>query len=133
MGEADALCHRIGIMDKGKLVTIGEPSKLKDALGGDLLSITSKTPGCAAKLKELGYSVIDNSQDGQIDFVASQAENLIPNLLETLRTCGIGVESISIKKPTLDDVFLNFTGTRIEEGDTFAATRRTRRTARRLG
>jgi ABC-2 type transport system ATP-binding protein len=81
----------------------------------------------------LGYSVIDNSQDGQIDFVASQAENLIPNLLETLRTCGIGVESISIKKPTLDDVFLNFTGTRIEEGDTFAATRRTRRTARRLG
>ncbi len=132
MSEADALCQRIGIMNRGKLVTIGEPAKLKNELGGDLLTVVSKTPGCSEKIKEMGYTIID-SNDGQIDFVATHGEALIPNLLESLKACGVSVESVSIKKPTLDDVFLNYTGARIEEGDSYAATRRTRRTARRLG
>ena len=61
MSEADLLCDRIGIMDKGRLITVGQPSQLKATVGGDIVTISSKTPGCAERLKELGYSVISQS------------------------------------------------------------------------
>jgi len=132
MNEADVLCDRIGIMDRGQLVTLGEPSQLKSTVGGDILTISSQTPGTYTKVKELGYAIISQSVDGHFDLVVSNGENLIPRLLDTLKTSGIEVEAVSLKKPTLDDVFLKYTGARIEEGETWTETRRTRRTFRRL-
>jgi ABC-2 type transport system ATP-binding protein len=133
MNEADALSDRIGIMNKGRLVQLGEPSQLKSTVGGDVLTISSKTPGCSEKVKELGYSTISESANGQVELVVSNGESLIPHLLDTLKTNGVEVEAVSLKKPTLDDVFLRYTGARIEEGDTsWTQTRRTRRTFRRL-
>jgi ABC-2 type transport system ATP-binding protein len=75
----------------------------------------------------MGYSTIANSPDGRCDLVVNNGETLIPQLLEGLKAKGVVVESVSLKKPTLDDVFLKYTGARIEEGDTFAETRRARR------
>ena len=75
----------------------------------------------------MGYSTITDSPDGHCDLVVNNGETLIPQLLEGLKAKGIQVESVSLKKPTLDDVFLKYTGARIEEGDTFAETRRARR------
>jgi len=132
MTEADTLCDRLGIMDKGKLMTIGEPVELKATVGGDVVTISSQTSGCTSKLKELGYSVISEQTDGHFDLVVSNGENLIPHLLDTLKTCGVEVEAVSLKKPTLDDVFLKYTGARIEEGETFRQARMARRTFRRL-
>jgi ABC-2 type transport system ATP-binding protein len=132
MNEADMLCDRIGIMDRGQLVTLGEPSRLKSAVGGDVLTISSKTPDTYSKVKELGFAVISQSADGRFDLVVSNGENLIPRLLDTLKANGVEVDAVSLKKPTLDDVFLRHTGTRIEEGETWTETRRTRRTFRRL-
>jgi ABC-2 type transport system ATP-binding protein len=133
MNEADALSDRIGIMNKGRLVQLGEPSQLKSTVGGDVLTISSKTPGCSEKVKELGYPTISESANGQVELVVSNGESLIPHLLDTLKTNGVEVEAVSLKKPTLDDVFLRYTGARIEEGDTsWTQTRRTRRTFRRL-
>ena len=132
MNEADVLCDRIGIMDKGRLVTLGEPSQLKSTVGGDVLTISSRTSGSSTKVKELGYSVISESADGHFDLVVANGESLIPHLLDTLKASGVEVEAVSLKKPTLDDVFLKYTGARIEEGVTWTETRRTRRTFRRL-
>jgi len=132
MNEADVLCDRIGIMDKGRLVTQGEPSQLKSTVGGDVLTISSKTSDCRAKMEELGYSAISESADGHFELVVSNGEILIPHLLDILKTSGVEVEAVSLKKPTLDDVFLRYTGARIEEGEAWAETRRTRRTFRRL-
>jgi len=132
MNEADVLCDRIGIMDRGQLVTLGEPSQLKSTVGGDILTISSKTPGTHTKVKELGYAIISESTDGHLDLVVSNGENLIPHLLDTLKTNGVEVDAVSLKKPTLDDVFLKYTGARMEEGETWKETRRTRRTFRRL-
>jgi ABC-2 type transport system ATP-binding protein len=132
MNEADVLCDRIGIMNKGQLVTLGEPSQLKSDVGGDVLTINSKTPGTDTKVKELGYNVISQSADGHFDLVVSNGENLIPRLLDTLKANGVEVDAVSLKKPTLDDVFLRYTGARIEEGEAWTETRRTRRTFRRL-
>lgn len=132
MNEADELCDRIGIMNRGKLVMIGSPSQLKASVGGDVLTLTSKTAGFAKKVKELGYSAITKSPDGQIDLLVSNGERLIPQLIESFTTKGIEVETVSLKKPTLDDVFLKYTGTRIETDGSWAETRRTRRTFQRM-
>jgi ABC-2 type transport system ATP-binding protein len=131
MGEADVLCDRIGIMNRGHLATLGKPNELKAAVGGDIITINSGNPACFQKLKELGYSTITNSPDGHCDLVVNNGETLIPQLLEGLKAKGVLVESVSLKKPTLDDAFLKYTGARIEEGDTFAETRRARRAFKR--
>ena len=127
MGEADVLCDRIGIMNRGRLATLGKPSELKSTVGGDIITINSNNPNCFQKVKDLGYSTITNSPDGHCDLVVSNGETLIPHLLDSLKMSGVQVESVSLKKPTLDDVFLKYTGARIEEGDTFTETRRVRR------
>ena len=127
MNEADVLCDRIGIMNRGRLATLGKPSELKSTVGGDIITIISSNPNCYQKVKDLGYSTITNSPDGHCDLVVNNGETLIPQLLDSLKTVGVQVESVSLKKPTLDDVFLKFTGARIEEGDTFTETRRARR------
>jgi ABC-2 type transport system ATP-binding protein len=132
MTEADTLCDRLGIMDKGKLMTIGEPTELKATVGGDVVTITSQTADCPAKLKELGYAVISERTDGHCDLVVSNGESLIPHLLDTLKINGVEVQAVSLKKPTLDDVFLKYTGARIEESETFRQARMARRTFRRL-
>jgi ABC-2 type transport system ATP-binding protein len=132
MAEADALCDRIGIMDRGKLAVIGEPSQLKSAVGGDVLSIISKAPNLPAIVKELGYSTIAESSNGTVELLVANGEAAIPQLVEALRTKGVEVDSVSLKKPTLDDVFMKYTGARITEGESWAQTRMTRRTFRRL-
>lgn len=133
MNEADMLCDRIGIMDKGKLITLGQPSQLKSTIGGDVLTISSRTPGCASKLKELGYTTMaETATDGHLDLLVADGEKLIPQLLATLRASGVDVEAVSLKKPSLDDVFFRYTGARIEEGEAWTETRRARRTYRRL-
>jgi ABC-2 type transport system ATP-binding protein len=132
MVEADALCDRIGIMDRGKLAVIGEPAQLKSTVGGDVLSITSKAPNLSAIVKELGYSTIAELSNGTIELVVANGEATIPHLVEALRAKGAEVNSVSLKKPTLDDVFLKYTGARIGEGEGWMEARRTRRTFRRL-
>ncbi|MFH0847696.1 MAG: ATP-binding cassette domain-containing protein [Chloroflexota bacterium] len=132
MSEADALCDRLGIMDRGKLVTIGAPDELKSTVGGDVLTLTAKNPDLTSKLEALGYRAVGEAKDGHVNLFVSEGEKLIPQLLADLRTSGVEVEAVSLKKPTLDDVFLKYTGIRMEEGESFDQTRIARRTFRRL-
>jgi ABC-2 type transport system ATP-binding protein len=132
MNEADALCHRVGIMNKGKLVALDQPDRLKDTLGGDIVSIEPSSS--ASKLAELGYTLMPRS-DGPAQIIVADGERQIPQILERLKGSGVAVESVSLKKPTLDDVFLKYTGARMDQGqgDSFLDATRTRRTIRRLG
>jgi ABC-2 type transport system ATP-binding protein len=133
MNEADILCDRIGIMDKGKLVITGQPAQLKDTVGGDVLTISSKTPGLTETINMLGHAAINKYNNGQIDLLVDNGERLIPHLVESLQDGGIEVESVSLKKPTLDDVFLKYTGSRIEaEESSWKEATRARRTFRRM-
>lgn len=132
MAEAEALCERIGIMNSGKLAVIGEPAYLKSMVGGDVLTINSRTPGLTACVKELGYDLVSEPQNGNVDLLVNNGECAIPHLVESLRLKGIDVDSASLKKPTLDDVFLKYTGARIDEGESWAETRRKRKTFRRM-
>jgi ABC-2 type transport system ATP-binding protein len=132
MNEADYLCDRIGIMDKGQLVVLDTPSKLKEKVGGEILTIASRSPGFDTKLTELGYQIMRPLNDHSLDLLVSEGEKLIPPLLETLKLANIEIDSVSLKKPTLDDVFLKFTGTRMDEGETWNQARKSRRNLRKL-
>jgi ABC-2 type transport system ATP-binding protein len=132
MNEADVLCDRIGILNKGRLVTVGSPAELKETVGGDVLSIDSKAPGFLEHIKALGYTPNSESPGEHAEILVSNGEHLIPHILESLKARGVEVEAVSLKKPSLDDVFLKYTGTRIEAGDSWKEARRTRRTFRRM-
>jgi ABC-2 type transport system ATP-binding protein len=134
MNEADYLCDRIAIMNRGKIVVTGPPAKLKTELGGDVITIISDNSGCRQVLQQLGYQLLPQSQDSACDLVVDDGERKIPEIIDKLKSQGVSTVSVSLKVGTLDDVFLKYAGKRIGEGDlTWQTTRAVRRTARRHG
>jgi ABC-2 type transport system ATP-binding protein len=133
MLEADELCDRIAIMNQGKIVITGLPEELKAELGGDVISVTTSGVDSEAVLRQSGYQLLSQSRDGVFDLVASEGNNEIPRILEKLKDHGIVTTSVSLKRATLDDVFLKYAGKRIVESEAdWRTTRITRRTFRRL-
>jgi ABC-2 type transport system ATP-binding protein len=134
MLEADELCNRIAIMNGGKIAVIGPPEELKGKLGGDVISLTVSGQNGGAILGELGYRLLSQSDDDTIDLVVDNGECEIPRIVEELKNRGIRTKSVSLKRATLDDVFLQYAGKRIGESEAeWKSVRATRRAARRLG
>jgi len=116
MDEADLLCDRVAIIDHGKIIALDRNSALKDSLGGDILAI--ETP-CSDKLREafgkLEWVGEAKCHDGRLTLRVTKGEQRIPKLMDIARKKGIEVSSVSLHKPTLDDVFLHYTGKTIRE------------------
>ena len=110
MDEADKLCDRLAIIDNGKIIVIGSPKRLKKDLGGDIIRIKSEKLDIDA-LKKLTYVKNVTNCDGEFCLTVEDA-NL--NLQEILGIIG-KVDSVEIRTPTLDDVFLHYTGRGIRE------------------
>ncbi len=114
--EADALCDRVAIIDHGKIVALDRSETLKNSLGGDIIIIeSSDTARLETAFKTLPYAVGIKSLDGKITLKVSNGERKIPELLEVARKEGVEVKAVSLHKPTLDDVFLHYTGRAIRE------------------
>lgn len=105
MDEADRLCDRIAIVDHGKIVLLGSPKELKKNLGGDIIRLKARRPNIAS-LKKLAYVKKVQQRDGEV-FLTVQSAN--EHLQEILKLVG-KVESVEVRSPTLDDVFLHYTG-----------------------
>jgi ABC-2 type transport system ATP-binding protein len=134
MLEADELCDRIAIMNGGKIAITGSPGQLKTELGGDVVSVTTSGLDSEVVLRQLGYQLLSESRDGALDLVVKDGDSEIPRILEDLKNHGIVTKSVSLKRATLDDVFLKYAGKRIGESDAdWRTTGVTRRTIRRLG
>jgi len=134
MHEADQLCDRVAVMNGGKIAVIGSPTALKAELGGDILSLTCTAPECTRVLKQMGYQLLTGAQDGAIDLVVKEGDREIPRVVDLLKSHGIKTEAVSLKRATLDDVFLKYAGKRMDEGDSdWRNTRAMRRAIRRLG
>jgi ABC-2 type transport system ATP-binding protein len=111
MEEADQLCRRIAIIDYGKIKVIDTPANLKTALKGDVITITTPhQEKLAGKLTELKFTPQIDSSRGTIRLTVSNAEKLIPKLIKIASEIGAEVSSVSIHRPTLNDVFLHYTG-----------------------
>jgi ABC-2 type transport system ATP-binding protein len=132
MVEADALCDRIGIMNRGRLAVIGTPCELKSTVGGDVITITAKNAALSVAIKQLGYETISEPLNGTADLLVKNGETVIPRMVDDFKTKGIELDSVFLKKPTLDDVFLKYTGSRIEDGAGWAQTKKNRATYGRL-
>ena len=118
MDEADRLCDRVAIMDKGKLIASETPEKLKEEIGGDVITITSsEREELYAKLKTLSWVKHVEPHDGFLTINLHNAEKHVAEIANLSATNGIKIDSISIRKPTLEDVFLHFTGRTIREGE----------------
>lgn len=112
MEEADELCNRIGVIDKGRIVSEGTPTELKAAMGGDLVyvSLNGQSDPHADALRGLAeVRNVTPIQDG-LQLEVSRGETAIPRILDALKAQGGTVSSISLKKPTLNDVFIKLTG-----------------------
>ena len=119
MEEADQLSDEIYIMDKGKIITNGTSEALKNSLGRDMVYLETTDDEKSMRLiKELPEVAKARSfSDGFLVDLKTEGAHFLPKLIETIRSEKIEVATINLKKPTLDDVFINFTGRGLKENN----------------
>jgi ABC-2 type transport system ATP-binding protein len=130
--EADELCDRIAIIDHGKIKALDTPERLKDSLGGDIIKVGTGTPTrlvsllkkrrIGLKLREYGGNTVEIS--------AKNGSTLLPAIIALAAKEGIATDYCTIKRPTLEDVFIRLTGTDIRAESADPNTAKTRFKAR---
>ncbi|RZN37172.1 MAG: ATP-binding cassette domain-containing protein [Methanophagales archaeon ANME-1-THS] len=118
MEEADYLCDRVGIMDHGKIIALDTPKNLKDLISSDLVSLELNRDGLGYDLdafKKLDFVIAFQKHNGLVTLKMERAELRIPAIMDAARRAGIEIKSVNMRKPSLEDVFLHFTGRRIRE------------------
>jgi len=133
--EADALCDRIAIIDHGKIVVIGTPEELKHSLGGDIITLNIKENADVSGLISSVEHVKEvKNEDGSYRIKAEYGEITAPFIIEALRKKGYTVTKLSMTEPTLNEVYLEYTGKSMrdteESREAFRAHRMTMRRAR---
>jgi ABC-2 type transport system ATP-binding protein len=125
MEEADYLCHRIAIMDQGRFVAQDTPSNLKDLLGGDVVSLEfeNRSEEMLAAVQSLAWVKKAKQHDGCLSLTMERGERRIPELVSLAQGKGITVTCVNLRKPSLEDVFLHFTGRTIREQEASSAER----------
>ena len=119
MDEADFLCDRIGIIDHGKILTIDAIDNLKNSVGNDVITlISSDNDKLLNKIKEQTWVNKTKQYDSTLTLGVEKGDEKIPIIFDIAQNVGIKIKSISVRKPTLDDVFLSFTGRMIREQET---------------
>lgn len=111
MNEAE-YCDHIAIIDQGKIVASGTPRELKKQIGGDIISMTSNRKAELKKEIEKRYKKDVKEKDGFLQIEVEDGEKFLPRLFNELT---VEIDSIELRKPTLDDVFLSLTGRAIRE------------------
>jgi ABC-2 type transport system ATP-binding protein len=134
--EADVLCDRIAIIDHGKIVIEGTPEALKESLGGDIMTLCIKDSNAdissiiqkIPKVKEV------KKQENLYRIKLVDGEETAPSIIEALRREGYTISRLSLTKPTLDEVYLEYTGRSMraeeESRENFSRQRMTMRRAR---
>jgi ABC-2 type transport system ATP-binding protein len=125
MEEADRLCKRVAIVDKGTIVAEGSPMSLKTEIGGDVVQISVASPdselqnGLAQKsldlLKDRPYVTSATATDGVVNLTTPDGGPVIPDIVNIMGQSDIAIANLSVSRPTLDDVFLKHTGRSIRD------------------
>lgn len=111
MEEAEN-CDRIAIIDNGKIVALDTPSKLKDAVGGDIISIRTEDNEKAVKILKDEYNFEPVVESEIIKFTTPKGEEFMPGFVSSFP---LRLLSIGLHRPTLEDVFLKLTGHAIRD------------------
>lgn len=119
MEEADRLCDRIAIIDYGQIVALDTPQDLKNMLGGDVITLGLEDPRDVGKLcssyQKDGCANIVEGKKNEVFITVNNGERQIPHILALASQAGIPIISVSLRKPTLDDVFIHYTGRAIRD------------------
>ena len=106
MDEADR-CSRLAILNRGKLAACDAPAALKERIGGDVITLSSRDPAALQTAIHEKLSLESELLDGSVRLERRRGHELVPKLIESLPGM---VESVSVGKPTLEDVFIHVTG-----------------------
>lgn len=114
--EADALCSRVGIIDFGKIIALDAPENLKRKIRGDMITAEVSSPReLVMELKKHDPAVIIGFSEKIVRITVPEGDKYIPNIVRAADSLKMKIESISVEKPTLNDVFLFYTGHEIRE------------------
>ncbi|MGC8651331.1 MAG: ATP-binding cassette domain-containing protein [Minisyncoccia bacterium] len=120
--EADELCDRVAIIDHGQILVIDKPSVLKSQIGGDIITMVfqnsqSEIQSFLKKIESLKQiKSISSLPEGVYQItVKTKGDELIPQLFHQAEKNKIKIESVRLKRPTLDDVYLSYTGETIRD------------------
>ncbi len=111
MDEAEN-CDRIAIIDNGKIISLDTPAELKKMVGGDVITVSTSDNEAAAAQIAKGHGIESIVQDSKVVLEVPDGESFLPKLV---RSISVSIDSISLRRPTLDDVFLKLTGHTIRE------------------
>jgi ABC-2 type transport system ATP-binding protein len=113
MDEAE-LCDRIAIMDRGEIVALDTPAALKASVGADRVRIQTEDDDAAIGALADGFGIEAGAAEGAVVFHVPSGEEFVPRLFAEL---GVPIRSVSVSRPTLDDVFMSYTGTTIRDAE----------------
>jgi ABC-2 type transport system ATP-binding protein len=113
MDEAE-FCDRIAIMDQGEIVAIDTPTALKAGIGDDRIRIATDDDGAAIAALERRFGIAARVSAGAVTFAVPAGEQFVPRLFAEL---GVPIKEVSVSRPTLDDVFMAFTGSSIRDAE----------------
>lgn len=127
MEEAEEICDRIAIMDHGKIIALDTPRGLRSMIGGESIVIYTPTPRKVVekcpKTKESEKCPAAKVYEDRVILTVKNAGKELPEILRRTREEGIDITEVEIHKPTLNDVFLHFTGKTIREEEASIAER----------
>jgi ABC-2 type transport system ATP-binding protein len=114
--EADALADRVGIIDRGKIVAEGTPTRLKEEIGSPSVEVAPADPSAGDALVELlaGFGAIARDGRGSITVQLPEGEAQLAQVFRVLDQADLHLASLQLHQPTLDDVFLAKTGRKLE-------------------
>jgi len=131
MDEADNYADRIAIIDRGRIVGEGTPEELKRSIGGEVIKLTvigeAAPQAVVDRLSGMDLVTDLTVAGAEVSLVVKDASMALPVVIEAIRERGVAVKRVTMEAPTLDDVFLKYAGTRLEEGGRSVDTRQTRR------
>jgi len=128
MDEAE-YCDRIAIMDQGRIIVLDTPEALKASVGKDRVQIATDDDAAAIAALQSNFGIDATVAEGMVTFGVPEGEHFVPRLFAEL---GQPIRSVNVARPSLDDVFMSYTGTTIRDAESGATDQR-RKTARLMG
>jgi ABC-2 type transport system ATP-binding protein len=113
MDEAE-YCERIAIMDQGRIIVLDTPAALKASVGSDRVQIETPDPQAAIAALRERFGLEGLLAEGKVTVGVPEGEHFVPRLFAEL---GQPIQSVSVARPSLDDVFMSYTGTTIRDAE----------------
>jgi ABC-2 type transport system ATP-binding protein len=129
MDEAE-FCGRIAIMDNGEIVALDTPDALKEGVGADRIRIETADDERAIAALGDRFGLEATVSEGAVTFAVAEGEEFVPRLFAEL---GVPIRSVSLSRPTLDDVFMSHTGSTIRDAEESGAKNRNRAALQAMG